>query len=238
MAITFSRTLRSIGSFKFSMTVFSLGVLALLSGAWAIWLFFARVTVIEQTDQARVVIEDGLATLDTRVAGTVDAVLVNLGDTVKQDQVLIRLDGGSQILAPNTGVVADLADIYPGAFLQQGDYVTSILPQGSLSLEADFAPQRAMGRIRTGQVGTLRLDGFPWPRYGSIACKVTRVASHVRDGKLRVELALVGQIPKGIPLQHGLTGQLELELGQMSPLEMITDELGARLSGDTEGATH
>ena len=66
-------------------------------------------------------------------------------------------------------------------------------------------PAVALGR-RAGQPARLRLDSFPWTQYGSLATTVSRVASEVRDGRVRVELTVASEPPARLPLQHGLRG--------------------------------
>ena len=56
---------------------------------------------------------------------------------------------------------------------------------------AEFEPASALGRIHSGQVAELRLTGFPWLQYGTVAARVASVASEPRDGSIRVELDLL-----------------------------------------------
>ena len=77
---------------------------------------------------------------------------------------------------------------------------------------AEFLPAVALGRVRAGQPARLRLDSFPWTQYGSLATTVSRVASEVRDGRVRVELTVASQPTARLPLQHGLRGTVEVEV--------------------------
>jgi membrane fusion protein (multidrug efflux system) len=73
----------------------------------------------------------------------------------------------------------------------------------------------------------LRLDGFPWTQFGSLAATVTRVASEARDGQVRVELHLAS--PGGrpdIPMQHGLPGTVEIHVEEITPLVLIVRAAG------------
>ena len=65
----------------------------------------------------------------------------------------------------------------------------------------DFPPA-VLGRIQPGQPARLRLDGFPWMQYGAVSATVASVASEVRDGWVRVELAVRPDAAPPIPLQH------------------------------------
>jgi hypothetical protein len=56
------------------------------------------------------------------------------------------------------------------------------------------------------------------------------VAGEVRDGTVRVELAVDAQAPSAIPLQHGLPGAVEVEVGRVTPAALILRNGGRMLS--------
>ncbi|HMB81986.1 MAG TPA: HlyD family efflux transporter periplasmic adaptor subunit, partial [Vicinamibacterales bacterium] len=95
-----------------------------------------------------------------------------------------------RVRAPIDGRVGEIAEVHAGEFVRAGDRLAAIVPSGQLKAIAYFPPSTALGRIRQGQAAHLRLDGFPWIQYGSIAALVSNVASEMRDGRIRVELRL------------------------------------------------
>jgi len=108
-----------------------------------------------------------------------------------------------------------------GGFVRAGDQVGSVVPEGKLHVVANFAPPAALGRILPGQTARLRLEGFPWGQYGSVGATVTSVASEIRDGTIRVELALKADDRSRIPLQHGLPGSVEVQVEDISPASLV-----------------
>jgi membrane fusion protein (multidrug efflux system) len=131
------------------------------------------------------------------------------------------------IRAPVSGRVGEAAaTLRPGAVVNEGDRLCAILPPGRLRAIAEFAPPAAFGRIRPGQSARLRLQGFPWAQYGSIAAKVASVASEIRDGRVRVELSLAGSPTFAIPMQHGLPGTVEVEVERASPAALTLRTAG------------
>jgi membrane fusion protein (multidrug efflux system) len=84
--------------------------------------------------------------------------------------------------------------------------------------------------VRPGQPARLRLDGFPWAEYGTVAATVERVASEVRAGRVRVELAVDGKHPFTVPLEHGLPGRLEIEVERTTPATLILRAAGQALA--------
>lgn len=134
-----------------------------------------------------------------------------------------------QIRAPIAGHLGEAAPLPLGTMVREGSVLGTVLPPGELRVVAAFPPSLALGRLRPGQVARLRLDGFPWTQYGSLATSVSSVAQEGRDGQLRVELRLTPAIAVPFPLQHGLTGTLEVALEQVSPATLLVRGLGQHL---------
>jgi multidrug resistance efflux pump len=135
------------------------------------------------------------------------------------------------IRAPISGRLGEVAaTLRPGAVVNEGDRLCAILPPGKLRGIAEFAPPAAFGRIRPGQHARLRLEGFPWAQYGSIAATVSTVASEIRDGRVRVELSLAQTPTFAVPLQHGLPGSVEVEVERVSPAALTLRTAGQLLT--------
>ncbi len=137
------------------------------------------------------------------------------------------------IRAPIAGTIGELAQgLRTGAFVAAGDKLCTIVPRGDgHRVVADFKPARALGRIRPGQKARLRLEGYPWAQYGLVKARVASVASEVRDGLVRVELGIEPEVPAGIVLEHGLPGELEVEVETASPAILVLRSVGKLVEG-------
>jgi membrane fusion protein (multidrug efflux system) len=122
--------------------------------------------------------------------------------------------------------VGEIADLRIGAVVSRGLELARVVPEGGLQIVARYLPADAVGRIAPGQPGRLRLDGFPWTQYGSVAATVTAVAGEAREGRLRVELAVDPGGSARVPLEHGMSGQLEIEVERVSPFTLILRAAG------------
>jgi membrane fusion protein (multidrug efflux system) len=122
-----------------------------------------------------------------------------------------------RIRAPISGRLGDVVTLRPGTFVGEGDKLAAIVPPGTLRVVAYFDAPAALGRIRPGQPARLRLKGFPWTQYGSIAARVATVGDEIRDGRLRVECEVNAARTPRIPIQHGLPGVLEVEVERITP---------------------
>ena len=138
------------------------------------------------------------------------------------------------VRAPISGRIAEVTPLTPGSVVTPGSRICTIVPDGDLKVVASFAPAVALGRVRVGQVAHVKLDGFPWTQYGSPSARVSRVAGEPRDGTVRVELTLDGQVST-IPLQHGLPAEIDIEVEQITPAALVMRSIGAytRLSAAT-----
>jgi len=136
-----------------------------------------------------------------------------------------------KIRAPASGRLGECAILRPGSHISEGQQLGVILPPGRLQITAEFQPSAALGKLKAGQPATMRLQGFPWAQYGTVSAQVLQVAGEIRDGKVRVELAVKGPPSGRIPLQHGLPGSVEVQIERISPLALII-----RSAGDLVGA--
>lgn len=152
------------------------------------------------------------------------------GDRAAATSALARLAwemDRTRLRAPVAGRVGELVPLYVGGLVSAGARVGAIVPDGELRVVAFFTPEAALGRVAPGQAARVRLDGFPWTRFGSLGATVTRVAREPRDGQVRVELAVTADPASAIPVQHGLTGTVEVAVEEASPLA-----LALRAAGD------
>jgi membrane fusion protein (multidrug efflux system) len=133
------------------------------------------------------------------------------------------------IRAPIDGRVAQAGKLRVGSVLQTAEVLGSIVPQGKVRAVA-FFPVATVGRVRAGQPARLRLDGYPWTQYGTLAVTVVAVGNEPIDGRVRVELALVVASAPTIPLGHGLSGTAEVEIERASPAELVLRTVGKRLT--------
>jgi multidrug resistance efflux pump len=142
-----------------------------------------------------------------------------------EHQVALRV-----VRATVSGRLAEVAAVTVGSVVREGDRLGAIVPAGELRIIAEFPPSRSLGRIQVGQRARLRLDGFPWAQHGTIPATVSHAASEVRDGRVRVELAVLPN-DSSVPLQHGLPGTLEVEVERVAPLALVLRAAGKLVDG-------
>jgi multidrug resistance efflux pump len=163
------------------------------------------------------------------------------GDKATAGVTIQRLEeevGRRWIRAPIDGRLGEVAPLRVGAVVHEGEKLAAVIPTGKLRVVANFDPPVALGRIRPRQHARLRLEGFPWAEYGSVGATVTNVASEIRDGSIRVEMALDSGSDSRIPLQHGLPGSVEVEIETLSPANLVLRKAGSWLAGPKNNLTN
>jgi membrane fusion protein len=113
---------------------------------------------------------------------------------------------GNQVLAPQAGEIATLLAA-PGQAVAAGQTLATLLPAGA-ALEAElWVPTRSAGFVRAGMPVWLRVDAFPYARFGQLAAHVREVsrsavaphdlgdAGDTADGVFRVLVTLDPDAP-------------------------------------------
>ena len=130
-----------------------------------------------------------------------------------------------QLRAPVAGRIGEMAEVRVGSVVQVAQKLCAIVPAGSPRAIAHFQPI-VVGRLKPGQSARLRLDGFPWTQYGTLPATVTDIDTEPRDGMVRVELSLSPRPTSKIPLDHGLTGSVEIEVERVAPTVLLLRAAG------------
>jgi multidrug resistance efflux pump len=131
-----------------------------------------------------------------------------------------------QIRAPIDGRIGECMILRPGSVVEEAESLASIIPSGQLRVVAQFPAEGALGRIQYGQLATLRLDGYPWAEFGSISATVVGMAQEIRDGKVRVELAINPGASFRGRLEHGMPGTIEVAVEHVTPLALVLRTTG------------
>jgi membrane fusion protein (multidrug efflux system) len=130
------------------------------------------------------------------------------------------------IRAPIDGVLGQVRPPQVGSVVAAGQTIAMVTPETDLQLVADFAAANAIGRVQPGQRAHMRVTAFPWTQYGMLEAKVTAISSEVADGRIRVVLVLDERAAPKIPRRHGLVGEVEIELDEVSPAVLIARAAG------------
>jgi HlyD family secretion protein len=144
-----------------------------------------------------------------------------------------------ELRAPQAGVVKDLAVHSPGAVLQAGSILLTLVPQGETLVAEVSLRNEDVGFVFTGQVARLKVAAFPFQKYGLWEATVTRVAADATtpqtqplSGESAAQpsyraivtpsaAALAFDPHSGLLLQAGMRVTAEIHQGERSVLEYL-----------------
>lgn len=98
----------------------------------------------------------------------------------------------------------------------------------NLQVIAGFPPS-ALGHLRPGQLGQLRLDGFRSVQYSPLPVVVETVGAKMIDGHIAVTLTLQPGASSTLP-QPGLAGQVAIEADHLAPVDLLLQAAGRSAS--------
>ncbi|HVF88899.1 MAG TPA: HlyD family efflux transporter periplasmic adaptor subunit [Blastocatellia bacterium] len=98
MSISFSRSMRSLAVDNFRPSVLGFIISAILLVAWFAWFFFARVSVYELSDTARLEADTAVHPVVAPVGGRVAAVHMTVGREVRAGDLLAEIDSQGERL--------------------------------------------------------------------------------------------------------------------------------------------
>ena len=138
------------------------------------------------------------------------------------------------VLAPASGVVFDPKASQEGV-LSAGERILSIVPQKGLYVEI-FVPNKDIGFVKPGQVAKVRVDAFPFTRYGELSGKVTQIAADALEPdsnqnfyrfpvQLKLEKPYLESKGIKIPLKPGMSVTTNLKLRDKRVISLVNDLL-------------
>jgi membrane fusion protein len=95
----------------------------------------------------------------------------------------IASDTESILRAPVTGRVAEIVE-RKGCFINQGDTILTVIPQGSVNQVVAFISPKLIGEIKKGTKVSLKYDSYPYQRFGvehGIIISISRVPLQPED---------------------------------------------------------
>jgi membrane fusion protein (multidrug efflux system) len=98
MATGFHHTLRTLRADGFGRSLASIGVVALLIGAWAVWCVRGKISLYETSTNARLEIDRAAYAVQSPLGGNVTGMNLAIGREVKRGDVLFELDSRTEEL--------------------------------------------------------------------------------------------------------------------------------------------
>jgi hemolysin D len=142
------------------------------------------------------------------------------------------------LTSPIDGVVAQLSVHTLGAVVKPADGLLTIVPKGEELIVEAMILNKDIGFVREGQRAEIKLEAFPFTRYGVIEGKVESIS---RDSVENKELGLVFPClvklsashidigAKRVALEPGFAAVAEIKTGKRRIIEFLLSPLSRRL---------
>lgn len=138
------------------------------------------------------------------------------------------------LAAPIAGVVQQLAVHSVGAVVSPGDALLVVVPEGdAVELEALVANKDA-GFVHEGQRAEIKLDAYPYTRYGTVAGTVRRLSRDavadeqhglVFKAGVQLDQPFLGSGDTRLPLGPGMAAAVEIRTGSRRVIEYLLSPL-------------
>jgi hemolysin D len=143
-------------------------------------------------------------------------------------------DGLMQLRAPISGHVQQLTVTTVGGVVSAAQILMNIVPiDDALEVEA-ILENKDIGRLHTGQSAQIKVDTFPFTRFGTVPAKLRLIsADAIADDKkgpiykarLLLESDHMGEGKNTSPLLAGMTVTVEVKVGQRRIITFFLDPL-------------
>lgn len=138
----------------------------------------------------------------------------------------------TRLVAPVDGVVQDLAIHTVGGVATAAQRLLAVVPaEDRLEIEAQL-PDRDAAFVEPGQTAVVKLDAYPFTRYGRITGRVTGIARNaVADEKHGLRYAVrvtLDALPPGVTPRSGMAADVEIWTGRRRVADYILSPLEAR----------
>ena len=138
------------------------------------------------------------------------------------------------VVAPTDGLVFD-PKVRPDGVVAAGETLLKLVPQAGLYAEV-FVPNKDIGFVKTGQQAKVRVDAFPFTRYGELQGKVTQIGADALEPdavqnfyrfpvKLELDRPYLESQGIRIPLRSGMAITTNLKLREKRVISLISDLL-------------
>ncbi len=134
----------------------------------------------------------------------------------------------TELRAPSDGVILEIADRSVGSVLREAETLVTMVPDNStLYVEADI-PSRDIGYVKVGQTVRIKLEAYPFQRYGTLDGILDIVGANSTPLKqddsskmvYHAQVRINGLPPRlaaqGVSLRPGLVASAEIRAGRRS----------------------
>lgn len=150
-----------------------------------------------------------------------------------------RLEELTHLRSPVDGVVQQLAVHSVGGVVTPAQTLLVVVPDAAAVIAEVAIENKDIGFVRAGLNGELKLEAFPFTKYGTVQATVMSVAADAVISQdrppyfpatLRLDRALVEVNGRSVPLQPGLVVTAEVKTGRRRLIEFLLAPMQAAVT--------
>ena len=135
------------------------------------------------------------------------------------------------LASPIDGIVQATTVTTVGQVVTTGQQLMQVVPEGTpLEIEAYILNTDA-GFLRVGQDATIKVDTYPYTRYGTLSGKVTKLAADSLTGKQAQQQQSNGSVPSSADGAMSITSAAQQTTDLVFPVTIVPDQQGLRVDG-------
>ena len=130
------------------------------------------------------------------------------------------------LLAPSDGKVVFPSVIEPNQFINNGQEVCFVQPKPIGYYGITNLGQYNFGKVEVGQQVLIKLNSYPYERFGILGGEIIEIASLPKDSlyQVKINVPLTTDMNYNIPPKTGLTGSVEIITENLSLLDRFFSE--------------
>ncbi|WP_428567564.1 MAG: HlyD family type I secretion periplasmic adaptor subunit [Solidesulfovibrio sp. DCME] len=146
-----------------------------------------------------------------------------------------RLQELTVLTAPSDAVVLDIANYNPGTVIKSGETIMTLVPLNAPLEAAVYVDPSDIGYIRQGDPAEIKLDTYPFQKYGYLDAQLRTIAEDaqtidttvgrkfVYEGRLRItSMDHMINLPPDFRLVPGMTLSSDIRVGSRTVITYIT----------------
>ena len=135
-----------------------------------------------------------------------------------------------RLVSPIDGTVTNLAAWTVGGVVKPGDTILSVVPLSATPEIEAMVLNKDVGFVRAGQRVTVKLDAFPFTRYGTVEGEVTNVSRDANQDekqgliypvRVRLDASTIAVDGKPVAIAPGMAVSAEIITGERRVIEYV-----------------
>jgi hemolysin D len=149
-------------------------------------------------------------------------------------------DERRRLVSPVSGTVQELKTHTVGAVVTTADKLMVVVPDGTPLMIEAYVENRDIGFVREGQVAAVKIDAYPFTRYGTLEARLDQIGKDAVDENGKGQRFPARLIPASMtipingeprPLMPGMTAAVEIKTGRRTVLDFVLAPIKETLHG-------